>query len=381
VTVALLRRPDTALSGGSEGIARPLYGRVTGLGGISAPDIERWRALARRAVEPNPFFEPELALAAAEHLGGSETSLLVVEDSDRWHACLPVRSAQFRRFLPVRRSRSHPYCFLGTPLLDGETTYPAARALLELALSLPSREPLLLEDLAGDGPAAAAIRQAAEDLGLVALRESRHERALLRRRADGGYLDGMQSHRRRELNRLGRRLAAELGGSVSITDEAEDERACDAFLALEASGWKGRGATALGSDPGHAAFFVRLCKAFRDEGRLELLCLRVGERRVAMKCNLYAGEGGFCFKIAYDEELARFSPGVQLERENVRIFAEQRSELWQDSCADPENTMINRLWPDRRPVCTIMLARGGPRATALRHAIAFAQAVQDRERN
>lgn len=337
--------------------------------------------MARRAVEPNPFFEPELALAAAEHLGVSETSLLVVEDSDRWHACLPVRSAQFRRFLPVRRSRSHPYCFLGTPLLDGETTYPAARALLELALSRPSREPLLLEDLAGDGPAAAAIRQAAEELGLVALRESRHERALLRRRADGGYLDGMHSHRRRELNRLGRRLAAELGGSVSITDEAEDERACDAFLALEASGWKGRGATALGSDPDHAAFFVRLCKAFRDEGRLELLCLRVGDRRVAMKCNLYAGEGGFCFKIAYDEELARFSPGVQLERENVRIFAEQRSELWQDSCADPENTMINRLWPDRRPVCTIMLARGGPRATALRHAIAFAQAVQDRERN
>ncbi len=263
--------------------------------------------------------------------------------------------------------------------MAGETTYPAARALLERALSRRSREPLLLEDLAGDGPAA-AIRQAAEDLGLVALRERRRERALLRRRVDGGYLDGMQSHRRRELNRLGRRLEAELGGSVSIIDEAEDERACDAFLALEASGWKGRGATALGSDPGHAAFFVRLCKAFREEGRLELLCLRVGGRRVAMKCNLYAGEGGFCFKIAYDEELARFSPGVQLERENVRIFAEQRSELWQDSCADPENTMINRLWPDRRPVCTIMLARGGPWATALRRGIAFAQAV-DRERN
>jgi len=145
---------------------------VIGLRSISAAEIERWRALARRAVEPNPFFEPELALAAAEELGDSQTSLLVVEDSDRWHACLPVRSAQFRRFLPVQRSRSHPYCFLGTPLLDGETTCPAARALLELALSRPSREPLLLEDLAGDGPAAAAIRQAAEELGLVALREA-----------------------------------------------------------------------------------------------------------------------------------------------------------------------------------------------------------------
>lgn len=377
--VTQLRRPDTAPVR-SEPVPDSLRGRVIRLEDVSLPAIEQWQSLARRAVEPNPFFEPEFALAASRHLDGSATSLLVVEDAHRWHACMPIQSARLRGVLPIRRSRSHPYCFLGTPLLDGTTTYAAARALLKLAVSGRAREPVLLEDLADDGPAAAAIRLAAEDLGLVTLHESRRERALLRRRADGGYLDGMPSHRRRELNRLGRRLEAELGGSMSVTDEAADAGSYDAFLALEASGWKGRSATALGSDPAHAAFFGQICESFGARDRLELLCLRVGDRLVAMKCNLYAGDGGFCFKIAYDEELARFSPGVQLERENVRVFAERRSELWQDSCADPENTMINRLWPDRRSVATILLTRSGVRASALRRGIAFAEAVQARER-
>ncbi len=219
-----------------------------------------------------------------------------------------------------------------------------------------------------------------QDLGLITLRERRHERALLERRVDGGYLDSMQGHRRRELNRLGRRMEAELGCSASVTDEPTQEDAYEAFLALESSGWKGRSATALGADPDHADFFRRICRAFGEKDRLELLCLRVGERRVAMKCNLYAGEGGFCFKIAYDEELARFSPGVQLERENVRVFAEQRTELWQDSCAHPENTMINRLWPDRRTISTIMLTRAGTRARTLRRAIVLADTIHARER-
>ncbi len=34
------------------------------------------------------------------------------------------------------------------------------------------------------------------------------------------------------------------------------------------------------------------------------------------------------------------------------MFHEDRAEQWQDSCADPDNEMINRLWPDRRRLST-----------------------------
>ncbi len=350
--------------------------RHVALDALSDADIDRWRDLARNALEPNPFFEPDLVLAARDHLGERKAALLVVEDRLAWRACLPV-SRQRIDGVAVMGNWLHLYCFLGTPLLCGDAPDDAARALLATGCE---GNPLALRRLGADGPAAAALRSAAAELGLATVFESRSDRALLRRRPGGGYLDAMRGHRRRELNRLGRALARELGSELEVVDETAVPGAVEAFLELERSGWKGQHQTALASDNGHAAFFTSICAALSEQGRLELLCLRAGDRRVAMKCNIYAGEGGFCFKIAYDEQLARFSPGVQLERENVRVFAENRDEWWQDSCADQENTMINRLWPDRRTLTTVVLAQPGPRATTFRHVVRAARTVRARRR-
>lgn len=351
--------------------------RHVALDSLSDTDLDRWRDLADNALEPNPFFEPELVLAARTHLVGErEATLLVVEDGDAWLACLPVTRQRIDG-VAVTATWLHLYCFLGTPLLCADAPDTAARALLARGCN---GSPLSLRRLAADGPAAAALQLAAIDLGLATVFESRSERALLRRRSDGSYLDAMRGHRRRELNRMGRALARELGTELEVVDETTTPGAVGAFLELERSGWKGQSQTALASDDDHAAFFTSICAALSEQGRLELLCLRAGDRRVAMKCNIYAGEGGFCFKIAYDEQLARFSPGVQLERENVRVFAENRHERWQDSCADQENTMINRLWPDRRVLATVVLARPGPRAAAFRHLVGAARTVRARRR-
>ena len=359
---------------------RALHPRQLRLGELTPGDVERWETLARGAAEPNPFFEPAFVLPAVEHLGEPETSLLVVEDEEAWRACLPVRTLRIARLPAALRTWRHLYCFLGTPLVDPAAAVPAARSLLGLALDRGATAHLALERLTDRGPVARAIRAAAGQLGLVSVLDNGHERALLERRSTDDYLDSMRSHHRRELNRLGRRLEAALGGELTVTDEAGDEAALDAFLELERKGWKGRRETALASTPAHTAFFRDVCRGFAGDGRLQLLALYAGKRRVAMKCNLYSGEGGFCFKIAHDEELARFSPGVQLERENVRIFHDERNERWQDSCADPDNTMINRLWPDRRRLTTTVLARGGVRAAVSRRGLRAAQAVRTRER-
>lgn len=86
--------------------------------------------------------------------------------------------------------------------------------------------------------------------------------------------------------------------------------------------------------------------------------MTAGGTTVAMKCNLLAGDAVFCFKIAFDEEWARFSPGVLLEVENVERFHAGEA-TWMDSCADPDNAMINRLWPDRRRISTLLVPCGG----------------------
>ena len=45
-----------------------------------------------------------------------------------------------------------------------------------------------------------------------------------------------------------------------------------------------------------------------------------------------------------------------------------------DSCADPDNQMINRLWADRARLCTVVLAKDGPAAAPTR--LAFALGVR-----
>lgn len=98
-----------------------------------------------------------------------------------------------------------------------------------------------------------------------------------------------------------------------------------------------------------------------------------------MKCNFIAGDSAFCFKIGHDAALAAFSPGVQLERENVRIFHEREEER-QDSCADPANAMVNSLWPDRRRVTNVLLARAGIRSRLARPLISATQRRRERGR-
>ena len=148
-------------------------------------EIARWADLAAGAVEPNPFFEPEYVLPAAEGLAEPDVSLLVVEADGEWRACLPVQRTRLGRVLGALRTWRHRYCFLGTPLLHPANPADAAHELLALGADEAPGSRLALEQFADDGPAGAAIRRAAQALSLATLVETRHERALLERSEDG----------------------------------------------------------------------------------------------------------------------------------------------------------------------------------------------------
>jgi CelD/BcsL family acetyltransferase involved in cellulose biosynthesis len=323
---------------------------------LTQEDIAAWRELAERAAEPNPFFEPAMLLPAWRHLGGPGVSLLVRRDGPRWLASLPVvRALRFRKVPgPALLAWVHTHCFLGTPLVDRDDPVGALRALLHFTSGDPWAGYLALEMLGDDGPVGAALEVALREEGLHGVLYERAERAALRRREDADYLQpGLKAKRRRELQRQRRSMEAQLG-PVSVTDRAGDPLAIEAFLELEASGWKGDAGTALAS-AGHRLFFGELSRTLAADGRLQLLAMVAGDRVVAMKCNILAGDCVFCFKIARDEALDRFSPGVQLELENVDIFHRTPHAAWTDSCAWEHNQMINRLWRDRRSVSTVLI--------------------------
>jgi hypothetical protein len=89
-----------------------------------------------------------------------------------------------------------------------------------------------------------------------------------------------------------------------------------------------------------------------------MLGLFLEGRPIALKCNFLAPPGSFAFKIAFDENYARYSPGVHLEMANIEQVLAQPGLDWMDSCAIPDHFMINRLWTERRTVQTLLISTG-----------------------
>jgi hypothetical protein len=87
-----------------------------------------------------------------------------------------------------------------------------------------------------------------------------------------------------------------------------------------------------------------------------MYALHLDGRPVAQRCNFTAGEGSFFFKPAFDEEYARFSPGLLLELETIRRLHAKPQIRWMDSCTTPDNRMMNGIWTDRRVIQTTLVA-------------------------
>jgi CelD/BcsL family acetyltransferase involved in cellulose biosynthesis len=321
---------------------------------LTERDLSRWRELSDRALEPNPFFEPDFVMAGAEHLDQGVGLLVVARSSEEWLACLPVSSITRWKRLPVAAVAAwrNLYGYLGTPLVAPGDPEGALSALVSHALEGGPRQRILVLDwVRPDGPVGLAIANVVADRPGRPLRYEEFDRALLERRPGGDYLEEtLRPHHRRELRRQGRRLGEALGAPIEARDVTGDRAMVELFMELEDAGWKGRRGTAFAQQPEHAAFFRQVCDSFRSSGRLQMLALTAGDKIAALKCNLLAGDELFGFKIAMDESLSRFSPGVQLEVAAVTEFHERMPHARFDSCAAPDNEMINRLWPDRRPL-------------------------------
>jgi CelD/BcsL family acetyltransferase involved in cellulose biosynthesis len=334
---------------------------------LSEADRGAWAALAERALEPNPFFHPDFVVPAAA-LTGAPVALVVVGD---WEAAVPVVAARRWRRLPLPGLLSwiHDQCFLGTPLVaDVEAVAPLLAGLRSLGSGIFAE----LDLAAADGPVGAALDAA---LPTGALGFGAFSRAALVRREESTYLEGRLSGKhRRAHRRLGRDLAEHLDGELRLVDHAGSADAVDRFLALEAAGWKGEQGTALASLDGGAAFTHAVCSAFAARGALQLLFLEVGERVVAARLNLRGGGELFCVKIAHDESLRKFSPGMQMELAMIDHFHADPTAMRMDSCTDPGSEMFNRLWADRKHLRGALL----PRGTAGRAARPALRAVAER---
>ncbi len=328
-----------------------------------------WRRLAAEALEPNPFAAPALARAAADALPAAHADrLLVVCDGDRLVLALPVRPRRRYRRAPVRTllACGHQHAFLDTPLVDPATD-PVAAAACALQTAAGSGGWLMFERLPADGPVRAALDAAITRRGARTRVLTADARPMVHRRDEATYLEGrLSTQRRKALRKARRRLEAELG-PLSVRDLAGD--GVEPLLALERAGWKGRAGTALASVPGDERFFRAAMGAAAREQAVQGWVLEAGGRPVAALSAVIDGRGAFHLKTAYDETLARVSPGLQLEVAVLEAFHEDPRLDWIDSCAIEDGPSA-LLYPDRRRIEALLVVLGGPVASAAAAAVA-----------
>ena len=136
----------------------------------------------------------------------------------------------------------------------------------------------------------------------------------------------VRSKKRKELRRQKNRLSEE-GALTFMRDDSATGVAewTREFLALEQRGWKGSNGSALACSERTRALFTEVLEGAAATGRLERLDLRLDGKPLAMLVNFLCAPGSFSFKTAFDEDYARFSPGVCCKSKTLRCSIIRRS--------------------------------------------------------
>ncbi|MEL7728795.1 GNAT family N-acetyltransferase [Citromicrobium bathyomarinum] len=335
------------------------------------PDDASWDDLSTRAGEPNPFFERwflQPSLTELDRAGRVRVAQLRVDGQLVGLMPLTFRVNYYNRPVPHLSTWLHDNAFCGVPLIvpGFEAMFWSmllrwidAKSRFAAFLHLPG---LPMEC----APTAALVEVIGEDARPAAV-VACEARALLASdlSAEDYYTAALPNKKRKELRRQARRLA-ELG-EVSVERVHTPEaiaRFADDFLTLEAASWKGRAGSALASKAKHARFFRQSLAGAAQVGRAEGLSLQLDGKPVAMLVTLLTPPGSFSFKTAFDENYARCSPGVLLQKENLDLL-EREDIAWCDSCAAPDHPMIDHFWRDQRSFVSHNLAIGSGARRAL----------------
>ncbi len=322
--------------------------------------------LTYRVMEANVFFAPRFLAPAMPRLDERQIRLAVIRDEDarrsRVRLLMPfsVEKPGFSVGPSILRVWSNPFGPLGTPLVDAEGAAETIDNLLEALARPEAKLPgiLVLPDLRLNGRFTQLIKAVAIGRDLPLTVTNTFDRPMLESQEDGdAYLRSTVSKNHLRDMRRQFRLLGELGHiSYNVARQPEEiRRRMEEFLALEASGWKGRKRSAMVMDRFRAAFareaITNLAEV--DAVRIHTLDLN-GVAIASMVVFIMAGEA-YTWKTAYDERYARFSPGKLLLSDLTDWHLDDPNIERTDSCAVPDHPIMSRLWKEREEMGTLLI--------------------------
>jgi CelD/BcsL family acetyltransferase involved in cellulose biosynthesis len=335
-----------------------------------AEDLEAitkdWADLADRTLVPAGSAEPAWLTPIFTHLGSPKGArIMTIRHGGRLTGLFPLA----RRSALLESTLTTPLTFSGVPMIDRDRWRGVFTAFLEAI----GKRSVLFREVPSDGPFWDMLSDVADTLNLPVAVLDQWERAAFMAEApfEEWFENNFERKRRKEYRRLWSRLS-DMGDLDFFSWEPgmELDPWISDLMALEAKGWKGRRGTALAQDRAMADAFAEAIKRLAAAGQLRFWMLALNGRPIAMMTGMLAAGQGWLGKIAYDEEFAKFSPGVHLILNVTEDLSQEIGLGLIDSCAIPNHPMIDNIWRDRIGVCDVMMAAPGHSTTAFQMTVA-----------
>jgi hypothetical protein len=360
-TVSQLPVPMLELRTAKEGRTLSVYHTAAGY------DLqEELDFLSNRAMEPNVFFSSRFLAPAMPRLDDREIRLAVIRDENgqrsRLRLLLPfsVEKPGFSIGTPIMRAWANPFGPIGTPLVDTENAAETIDHFFDVLGRERSQLPpvLVLPDVRLHGPVTMLIKAIALSRNLPLTVADPYLRPMLESLKDGEtYLRGsIKSSHMREMRRQWSLLEKIGKPSYSVARQPREILArMEEFLLLEASGWKGKKRSAMLSDRYRAAFAREAVNNLAEIDGARIHTIDLDGRAIASMIVLIMNGEAYTWKTAYDESLARFSPGKLLVAQLTEWHLDDANIIRTDSCAVPDHPIMSRLWQEREEMGTLII--------------------------
>lgn len=315
----------------------------------------QWNDLIRRA-PGNAFMNPTALKAAFDTMFAVVTVLLAWEEGVDSARLVGLWALQHRNVMtfwpPMLEARPYNYAFLSTPVIDpafAAEVIPAFFVAIRKNPALP--HVVSLKEMDADSEAYAAIQKTIADEHLAHLTLTQTLRPAVTREKGIKTSGSTRKKLRQDWNRLSAL------GKLEMINERNVEAtrvAFEEFLDLEKRSWKGERGTAILCSERDTEFTRRLIGDLAAEGNASVAVLRLDGRTIAAQVLLYCGTTAYTWKIAFDGEFAKYSPGVLVvDKMTEQLFATTDVQAI-DSCSAQDSFMA-QIWTGRKTMVDMVV--------------------------
>lgn len=198
------------------------------------------------------------------------------------------------------------------------------------------------------------------------------------------WLSARSKRIRQRLRRDGKQVFGALGMTTAFrSDDPTQSDLFERMLAVEQSGWKGRGGTAIRDNPDELRFYTALVQRAAAAGALQIALLWHGDTLAAFEFGVIGDGRLFLLKVGYDERYADMSVGYLLAAEHIRYCCDHPVIHWYDKMGNGMHPAEYKLrFADHcETLYRVTVYAPGWRGTLLRgHDVARAKAKAWRDR-